>query len=76
VAQIGEQVDFLRFLPRDRRTSRTSWWIASPAPAGWFIFGALKLLLGSFPAFFALSHGVPTEQAAEPAHMYLEAFRT
>ena len=28
VAQIGEQVDFLRFLPRDRRTSRTSWWIA------------------------------------------------
>ena len=25
VAQIGEQVDFLRFLPRDRRTSRTSW---------------------------------------------------
>jgi len=28
VAQIGEQVDFLRFLPRDRRTSRRSWWIA------------------------------------------------
>ena len=28
VAQIGEQVDFLRFLPRDRRASRTSWWIA------------------------------------------------
>ena len=24
VAQIGEQVDFLRFLPRDRRTSKTS----------------------------------------------------
>ena len=76
VAQIGEQVDFLRFLPRDRRTSRTSWWIALLiAGPGWIIFGALKLLLGSFLAFFALSHGVSSEHAAEPAHMYLEAFR-
>ena len=76
VAQIGEQVDFLRFLPRDRRTSRTSWWIALlSAGPGWIILGALKLLAGSFLAFFALSHGVPSEHAAEPAHMYLEAFR-
>src|SRR6185295_8205895 len=76
VAQIGEQVDFLRFLPRDRRTSRTSWWIALlSAGPGWIIFGALKLLAGSFLAFFALSHGVSEEHAAEPAHMYLEAFR-
>src|SRR4030081_3742723 len=76
VAQIGEQVDFLRFLPRDRRTSRTSWWIAMlSAGPGWIILGALKLLAGSFLAYFALSHGVTTEHAAEPAHMYLEAFR-
>src|SRR6478735_591964 len=76
VAQIGEQVDFLRFLPRDRRTSRTSWCIALLiAGPGWIIFGALKLLLGSFLAFFALSHGLSGELAAEPAHMYLEAFR-
>src|SRR5689334_180385 len=76
VAQIGEQVDFLRFLPRDRRTSRTSWWIALlGAGPGWIIFGALKLLVGSFLAYFALSHGVANEQAADPAHMYLEAFR-
>ncbi|MDU6673802.1 MAG: histidine kinase dimerization/phospho-acceptor domain-containing protein, partial [Bradyrhizobium sp.] len=34
-----------------------------------------KLLAGSFLAFFALSHGVSAERAAEPAHMYLEAFR-
>ena len=76
VAQIGEQVDFLRFLPRDRRTSKTSWWIALlSAGPGWIILGALKLLAGSFLAFFALSHGVTAEHAAEPAHMYLEAFR-
>ncbi|HYZ39848.1 MAG TPA: ATP-binding protein, partial [Stellaceae bacterium] len=76
VAQIGEQVDFLRFLPRDRRTSKTAWWIALlSAGPGWIVLGALKLLAGSFLAFFALSHGVTYEHAAEPAHMYLEAFR-
>src|SRR5262249_23462079 len=30
---------------------------------------------GSFLAYFALKHGVSTEHAAEPASMYLEAFR-
>ena len=76
VAQIGEQVDFLRFLPRDRRTSSRSWWIALlSAGPGWIVLGALKLLAGSFLAFFALSHGVSAERTAEPAHMYLEAFR-
>ena len=77
VAQIGEQVDFLRFLPRDRRTtSRKAWWIALlSAGPGWIILGSLKLLAGSFLAFFALRHGVSTEHAAEPASMYLEAFR-
>jgi signal transduction histidine kinase/DNA-binding response OmpR family regulator len=76
VAQIGEQVDFLRFLPRDRRTSKMSWWIALlSAGPGWIILGGLKLLAGSFLAFFAITHGVSYEHAAEPAHMYLEAFR-
>lgn len=76
VAQIGEQVDFLRFLPRDRRTSRRSWWIAMlSAGPGWIGAGALKLMAGSFLAYFALSHGISEEHAAEPAHMYLEAFR-
>jgi signal transduction histidine kinase/CheY-like chemotaxis protein len=76
VAQIGEQVDFLRFLPRDRRNSRVSWWVALLcAGPGWIIVGAIKLLAGSFLAYFALTHGVSAEHAAEPAHMYLEAFR-
>ena len=76
VAQIGEQVDFLRFLPRDRRTSKKAWWIALlSAGPGWIILGALKLLAGSFLAFFALNHGVTEEHAAEPAYMYLQAFR-
>src|SRR3979409_1668339 len=55
VAQIGEQVDFLRFLPRDRRTSRRSWWIAMlGAGPGWIILGSLQLLAGSVFRVFAL----------------------
>jgi signal transduction histidine kinase/CheY-like chemotaxis protein len=76
VAQIGEQVDFLRFLPRDRGRSKASWWIALLcAGPGWIVVGAIKLLAGSFLAYFALTHGVSKEHAAEPAYMYLEAFR-
>ena len=76
VAQIGEQVDFLRVLPRDPRSSARSWWIALlSAGPGWIVLGALKLLAGSFLAYYALSHGVSPEHAAEPAQMYLEAFR-
>ncbi|KIZ47222.1 MULTISPECIES: ATP-binding protein [Rhodopseudomonas] len=76
VAQIGEQVDFLRFLPRDRRTSKRAWWIALIcAGPGWIVPGAVKLLAGSFLAYFALNHGVSPQHAAEPAHMYAEAFR-
>jgi signal transduction histidine kinase/CheY-like chemotaxis protein len=76
VAQIGEQVDFLRFLPRDRRTTRRAWWLALiSAGPGWIVLGALKMLAGAFLAFFALRHGVPAEHAAEPTQMYHSAFQ-
>lgn len=82
VAQIGEQVDYLRFLPR-RAPGRTAimrngmWWLALlSAGPGWIIPGALKMLAGSFLAYFALTHGVPLLHAAEPTQMYLVAFET
>ena len=76
VAQVGEQVDFLRFLPRDQRTSKRSWWIALlSAGPGWIVIGALKLLAGSFLAFFAIKQGLAADDAADPSHIYREAFR-
>lgn len=49
VAQIGEQVDFLRFLPEKPKKSPWKWWLALvSAGPGWIIFGGLKLLLGFF----------------------------
>ncbi len=75
IAQIGEQVDFLRFLPpRDKRGA--SWWAAYLcAGPGWIIPGVLKMLAGSFLAFLAIEHLVPPEKAAEPTQMYLVGFQ-
>ncbi|WP_440876793.1 ATP-binding protein [Thalassotalea sp. PLHSN55] len=75
VAQIGEQVDFLRFLPEKPKKKQWRWWLALiSAGPGWILFGALKLFLGSFLAYFALSQGVPLALADDPAHMYTLAF--
>ena len=75
VAQIGEQVDFLRFLPEKPKKGAWRWWLALiTGGPGWIIFGALKLFLGSFLAYFALQQGVSAEHASDPAHMYQLAF--
>lgn len=74
-AQIGEQVDYLRFLPEKTKDNRLRWWfgLLSAGP-GWIIFGAIKVLAGSFLAYFAFQAGVSFSDASEPAHMYLVAF--
>ncbi|HTP40267.1 MAG TPA: ATP-binding protein [Steroidobacteraceae bacterium] len=73
--QIGEQVDYLRFLPDRSRTGRFGWWAALLATGpGWVVLGGLKLLAGSFLAVFALQHAVPVAQASQPTQMYYVAF--
>lgn len=75
IAQIGEQVDFLRFLPRQRKGHRVSWWFALLAAGpGWIVVGVFKLLLGSFLVVVALQSGLSPDKAVEPTHMYLVAF--
>ncbi|AXS42120.1 ATP-binding protein [Breoghania sp. L-A4] len=74
MAQIGEQVDFLRFLPAQdasRKRHRLALFLAGP---GWVVLGAPKMLAGSFLAVLALSAGIPAEHAAEPSRMYAVAF--
>ncbi len=75
VVQIGEQVDFLRFLPEKTRENRVRWWTAVlVAGPGWVIPGMLKMLAGAFLAFLALQHEVPVDKAVEPTQMYLAGF--
>jgi signal transduction histidine kinase/CheY-like chemotaxis protein/purine-cytosine permease-like protein len=76
ITQIGEQVDFLRFLPEKTSANRKRWWTALLcAGPGWIIPGAAKMLAGAFLAYLALGHGVPVAKAADPTKMYLVAFR-
>ena len=74
MAQIGEQVDFLRFLPPEGQRKLHHRVAVFLAGSGWVIVGAPKLLAGSFLVVLCLSAGVPVEHAADPAHMYLTAF--
>lgn len=75
VAQLGEQVDFLRFLPEQKTTGRLKWWFAMLfGGPGWMLFGSAKLALGSYLAWLAIHHGFSTEEAGDPAHMYLNVF--
>jgi signal transduction histidine kinase/CheY-like chemotaxis protein len=73
--QIGEQVDYLRFLPDQRRVSKIGWWTALIAAGpGWIFIGAAKLVAGSFLAYIALQHGLSPERAVQPPELYRIAF--
>ncbi|CUI76513.1 hybrid sensor histidine kinase/response regulator [Cognatishimia activa] len=76
VAQIGEQVDFLRFLPEPKTPQeRKKWWIALVAAGpGWSILGVLKMLAGSYLVTLAVREGVALEVAGDPTRMYYIAF--
>ena len=76
VVQIGEQVDFLRFLPERTAANRVRWWgavlVAGP---GWIVMGMLKMAGGAFLAFAALQFEVGVHRAAEPTQMFLAGFQ-
>ncbi len=76
VAQIGEQVDFLRFMPEKTSANRIRWWSAVIcAGPGWIVFGMARQLAGALLAHLAIRHGVDTAHAHEPTQMYLIAYQ-
>jgi len=76
VPQNAEQVDFLRFLPRQRAGRKFGWWAALIcAGPGWIVPGIAKMLAGSFFAVLLVNAGLPLQTAGEPAQMYLYAFQ-
>jgi purine-cytosine permease-like protein len=75
IAQIGEQADYLRFMPDKTAKNSFGWWLAVlGAGPGWVILGAAKQLMGSFFASLAFSHGTPLAKANEPIQMYHTGF--
>jgi len=76
VAQIGEQVDFLRFLPEPKTAqARKKWWAAMiVAGPGWSVLGVLKMVAGSYLAVLVVRETVSFVDAADPTQMYFTAF--
>ncbi|MEV7871589.1 allantoin permease [Streptomyces sp. NPDC088124] len=74
IAQIGEQIDYLRFMPPKTDANRRSWWAAVVmAGPGWVVLGALKQAMGVFLAVYILSEVGPVA-ATEPIQQFRGAF--
>lgn len=75
ITQMGEQADYLRFMPERTVGRRWRWWtgvlVGGP---GWVVLGVLKMLGGALLAYLAISHMVPVDRAVDPNQMYLVAW--
>ncbi|MEV7027487.1 hypothetical protein [Kitasatospora sp. NPDC093558] len=76
IAQIGEQVDYLRFMPDKTPQNARRWWgaVISAGP-GWVVLGAAKQIGGAFLAFY-IAGSVGLDKADEPIQQYLAGFKT
>jgi purine-cytosine permease-like protein len=74
IAQIGEQVDYLRFMPEKTPQNARRWWAAVlSAGPGWVVLGAAKQLGGAFLAFY-VANKVGLVRANEPIEQYISGF--
>jgi len=77
IAQIAEQIDYLRFMPPKTPENARRWWTAVLlAGPGWVIFGAIKQVVGLFLAVYLIAN--VTDGAAianQPVHQFLEIYR-
>ncbi|GAA3007383.1 allantoin permease [Streptomyces drozdowiczii] len=74
IAQIGEQIDYLRFMPPKTDANRRSWWTAVVmAGPGWVLLGALKQAIGVFLAVYVIAE-VGAGAAPEPIRQFRGAF--
>ncbi|MFC9330753.1 allantoin permease [Kitasatospora sp. NPDC057015] len=74
IAQIGEQIDYLRFMPPRTDANRRAWWTAVvTAGPGWVVLGALKQVIGAFLAVYILAEAGPAA-ATEPIRQFTGAF--
>ena len=75
IVQIGEQVDYLRFMPDQHKGNRTSWWLSLLAAGpGWIVLGGVRQMAGVLLASLVVLAGLGYAEAKEPAQMYYIAY--
>ncbi|MGE2713636.1 purine-cytosine permease family protein [Mycolicibacterium litorale] len=77
IAQIAEQIDYLRFMPPKTPANSRSWWtwmiLAGP---GWVLFGAVKQIVGLFLAVYLIANVADSAGIAnQPVHQFLEIYQ-
>lgn len=73
--QIGEQVDYLRFLPEQEKVGKRAWWTAVLVTGpGWILVGGVKILIGSCLAVLAVGYAFSSADATNPTMLYYMAF--
>ncbi|GLY94416.1 hypothetical protein [Actinoplanes sp. NBRC 103695] len=77
IAQIAEQIDYLRFMPPRTPENSRKWWTAVIlAGPGWVIFGALKQAIGLFLAVYIIASVADGAAVAnQPVHQFLEIYQ-
>ncbi|MGW6279572.1 purine-cytosine permease family protein [Kribbella sp. NPDC055071] len=77
IAQIAEQIDYLRFMPPKTPENSRKWWTAVLlAGPGWVIFGAIKQVIGLFLAVYIIAQVADGSAIAnQPVHQFLEIYR-
>jgi purine-cytosine permease-like protein len=77
IAQIAEQIDYLRFMPPRTPENSRRWWTATLlAGPGWVIFGAIKQIVGMFLAVYIIANIADgADVANQPVHQFLEIYR-
>lgn len=74
MGQIGEQIDYLRFMPMKTEATKKSWWLSViMAGPGWVILGALKQMMGAFLAFSILAV-TNTAIATQPVQQFMHTY--
>src|SRR4051795_12704161 len=76
IAQIAEQIDYLRFMPPRTPENARRWWTAMLlAGPGWVVFGAAKQVIGLFLAVYVIANVADGASVAnQPVHQFLEIY--
>jgi purine-cytosine permease-like protein len=77
IAQIAEQIDYLRFMPPRTPENSRRWWASMIlAGPGWVLFGAIKQVIGLFLAVYIISSVADGAAVAnQPVHQFLEIYQ-
>nr|WP_238589254.1 allantoin permease [Pseudonocardia sp. HH130629-09] len=75
IAQIADQIDYLRFMPPKTPENARRWWTATLlAGPGWVLFGAAKQVVGLFLAVYFIANVANVAGGAEVANEPVQQF--